>query len=272
MTSLRERVRAGKTLDDLLVVDAHGHLGRWHAFHLPNGDAEGMIRTMDRLGINACIASGLAGIGPDFVLGNDEADRAAAAFPGRIFGYIAVNPNYPAGDMRRELEQRWATERFLGVKLHADMHQHPSDGPGYAPAWEFADERELPVLCHDAVLHLAQPAERYGRAQVVVAHALSAPEQMQAALELAARRPNVHLDLTGSPLLFGALELAVEKVGAGRILFGTDMTFLDPRPQLGRVAFAQITEADKLRILGRNAAELFRFDPDHVPPPGGSNE
>jgi len=260
MTSLMERVRAGERLDDLLVIDAHAHMGRWFNFHVPDGDAAGMIRTMDRIGIKACVSSGHAGIGPDFILGNDDVARGAQAFPGRIFGYIAVNPNYPAQEMREELERRWTTGCFVGIKFHADMHKYPSDGARYAPAWEFAHEHDLPLLSHDSVGHLAGPAERYTGAKVLIAHAISSLDMLEAAAELASRRPNVYLDICGSPLVFGALEMAVEKVGAGRVLFGTDLPFIDPRPQVGRVAFAKIAETDKLRILGENAAALFGLE------------
>ncbi len=260
MTPLLERVRAGETLDDLLIVDAHAHMGQWFAFHVPHGDAQDMIRTMDRIGCRACISSHHAAIGPDYILGNEEIERAAAAFPGRIFGYIVANPNYPEQELREELERRWATGHFVGVKVHADVHKYPTDGERNAPAWEFAHDRGLPLLSHDAVAHFEEPVKKYTQAKLLIAHAVSSPEHMAAAMALAARYSNVYLDICGSPLIFGALETAVETVGAERVLFGTDMPFIDPRPQLGRVAFAKIQEADKLRILGENAVSLFGLE------------
>lgn len=266
MTDLRARVRAGERLDDLLIVDAHAHMGPWCAFHVPHGDAAGMVHTMDRIGVRACVASAHAAIGPDYLLGNETIAQAAVAHPGRIFGYITVNPNYARADMRQELERCFATGRFVGVKLHPDLHAYPADGPNYRPAWEFAHEHALPLLSHagegsafNAMRHFDGHARDYPRVKVLIGHALNSRETLDAAAELAARRPNVYLDITGSPLSYGALEQAVEKVGAGRVIFGTDMPFLDPRPQLGRVAFAQIPDADKVRILGRNAAELFNL-------------
>jgi hypothetical protein len=260
MTTLLERVRAGERLDDLLVLDAHAHMGPWFNFHVPDGDAAEMVRTMDRIGIRACISSGHAGIGPDFILGNDDVARGAQAFPGRIFGYITVNPNYPAQEMREELERRLATGYFVGIKFHADMHKYPTDGARYVPAWEFAHEHNLPLLSHDSVGHFQEPSRKYPGAKLLIAHAISSLDMLEAAAELASRQPNVYLDICGSPLIFGALELAVEKVGAGRILFGTDLPFIDPRPQVGRVAFAKIPEEDKLRVLGENALALFGLE------------
>ena len=257
MTALLDRVRAGESLADILVIDAHAHMGRWFAFHAPSGDAAGMVRTMDRIGVRCCVSSAHAAIGPDFRLGNDEVQAGAQAYPGRIFGYITVNPNYPAEEMRQELESRWATGLFLGIKFHADMHKYPSDGERYAPAWEFAHEHGLPLLSHDVVAHLAAPVQRYPQAKLLIAHSISSQEMLEAATALAQRHGNVYLDICGSPLIYGALEQAVEKVGAGRILFGTDLPFIDARPQVGRVAFAQIAEDDKLQILGQNARELL---------------
>ena len=49
-------------------------------------------------------------------------------------------------------------------------------------------------------------------------------------------------------------------VGADRILFGTDLPFIDCRPQVGYVAAARISDDDKRRIFGRNARKLFRLE------------
>ncbi len=52
----------------------------------------------------------------------------------------------------------------------------------------------------------------------------------------------------------------VHEAGADRVLFGTDLPFLDPRPQLGRVAFAKISDDEKRLILGLNASRIFGID------------
>jgi predicted TIM-barrel fold metal-dependent hydrolase len=51
----------------------------------------------------------------------------------------------------------------------------------------------------------------------------------------------------------------VREVGSGRVLFGTDNPFIDPRPQIGRVALARIPDEDKLNIFGANARRHIRF-------------
>jgi len=66
-----------------------------------------------------------------------------------------------------------------------------------------------------------------------------------------------YLDLAGSVLLYGGLETMVERAGAEKILFGTDVPFIDPRPGLGRILCARISDDDKRKILGLNAKRLF---------------
>ncbi len=53
------------------------------------------------------------------------------------------------------------------------------------------------------------------------------------------------------------LELAIEAIGAERILFGTDTPLLDPHAQLARVIGADLTDSDRALILGENLARLL---------------
>ena len=49
----------------------------------------------------------------------------------------------------------------------------------------------------------------------------------------------------------------MENVGAERVLFGTDSPMRDPRPQFGWLAYARLSEADKLAILGGNMRRIL---------------
>lgn len=51
----------------------------------------------------------------------------------------------------------------------------------------------------------------------------------------------------------------VKEIGSKRVLFGTDMPFLDPRPALGRVAMADISDEEKKDIFGLNMKYLLNL-------------
>lgn len=247
-----------------LVIDAHAHLGPWHNFYIRDGGSpEAMIAAMDRCGITMSIVAPHVAIGPDEALGNEQAYEAAEARPDRFVPYVTINPNRSRECIEEEI-RRWETRGIRGFKIHPSVHKYPASGDSYRPVYEYANAKCLPVLSHcwDGDPHgapsvVAGLAGEYPSAFFIIGHSASSWGAIETGCREVARRPNVYLDLTGSALWYGALEYMVGKVGSGRILFGSDNPFLDPRPPLGRVLMARISDDDKRRILGLNARELF---------------
>jgi hypothetical protein len=263
--SIAEKCLAGQVTGEL-VIDAHCHFGPWHAFYVRRGGwARAMIDSMDLCGISMSILAPHAALGPDERLGNDQAYRAAADFPDRLLPYVTVNPNRPCAATEAEIA-RWDPSGLRAFKIHPALHQYPACGEGYRPMFEFADERGLPILSHSwagdplgGPSVLAELAERYPGASFIFGHAISSWDMIAASCDEAARHPNVFLDLCTSALLYGALEHMVARAGADRILFGSDNPFIDPRPPLGRVLMARISDDDKRLLLGLNARRLFKL-------------
>ena len=88
-----------------------------------------------------------------------------------------------------------------------------------------------------------------------------------AAAGLAGRYPGVFLDLAGDCYTLGLVDYLVEHAGADKILFGSDLTWIDPRTQLGVILDAHIPTESKRQILGLNAARIFALEAK----PGNSN-
>ena len=55
----------------------------------------------------------------------------------------------------------------------------------------------------------------------------------------------------------GLVEMLVGGVGADRLLFGTDLPFLDCRMQIGRMAFSALDDQQLTQVLAGNARRLF---------------
>jgi predicted TIM-barrel fold metal-dependent hydrolase len=259
------RVRGGGRLTNLLVIDAHAHLGAWPAFRIA-GDpwAAGMVAAMDACGIDQAVISPHLGIGPDMVAGNEQAAEAVRLFPDRLAAYCAVNPNCPEAEIRAELSRCLGSGLFRGIKLHPTTHDYPADGPNYKPAWIAAHERELPVLIHtwegDARCRpslFEKLAAEFPGARIILGHSGATPAGIREAIGVARAAANVYLDLTKSLMHRGMVEVMVAGVGADRVLFGTDLPFIGCAGQVGHVAAARIPDEDKRRIFGLNARRLF---------------
>jgi len=265
LDTYQQRVLRGEPLTDTLVIDCHCHMDLWFNFSIPDSTPADMVRWMDRAGIDACVSSHHLAIGPDCTEGNRLVFQAAEEFPGRIYGYVGVNANHPTADSIAELGKYVSHPGMKGVKLHPDFQQYPANGERYEPIWEWANERGCVVLSHtwkgspfsDPGL-FRDLAGKYANTRIIMGHSGGTTfEGADQCIELAKEHPHVFLDLTGSLMYEGLIEHMVEQLGAERILFGTDLPFLDVRPQLGRVAFAGISPEAKARIYGLNAGELY---------------
>ncbi|MFE7130175.1 amidohydrolase family protein [Streptomyces sp. NPDC057638] len=236
------------------IVDAHGHLGRWGAFAITDGSADGLVRAMDRHGIATACVSHLLAVGPDARTGNRLLLDALAAHPGRLLGYAVHQPHDPEGPAR--LAELLDAPGVIGVKLHPETHRLPLDYPAYDPAFALAAERGRIVLAHSEYgsLHsdparFAAVAARWPGVPILMGHAGLWPRGLVAAAGIAADHPHLVLEICGSRTTAHQLTRLVRTVGADRVVFGSDALFLDPRTTLGRVLFAELTGDERRAVL-----------------------
>lgn len=257
---ITEQARRGLPLDDILIIDCHCHMGYWQHFNVPCGNAEGMLASMDALGIDKACVAAHSSIGPDYIYGNDMVMEAVKKYPGRFIGYVTVNPNYPE-DMKHELDRCFAVSGMRGIKLHPACHGCPIDYKNYRIAYETADNRKCPVLIHVwgkiAVEVVDRLAGDYPNAGFIMGHGGADIDAMEAAIDVVSRRDNVYVDLAISRVRESNVEWLVKEMGSKKILYGSDMPFFDPRPAFGRVAFANISDEEKKDIFALNMNALL---------------
>jgi len=248
---------------DVPIIDSHAHLGPYHNFHIPFNSPAGMIETMDALGIGTCCTATHLGIGPDFRAGNDIALKAATDYPGRFIGAICINPNYP--DAGAEIDRFAGSDAMRAVKLHPALHNYPADGEQYKVVYGAAGKRRLPVASHTwagdrrcAPKMYVAIAKEYPETTFILVHSGGEVGPIVEAIDAAKQSENIYLESSGS-LTFRTIERIVNALGSERLLFGSDMPFIDPAGQLGKIIYASIPEEAKLDILGRNAKRVFRM-------------
>lgn len=102
-------------------------------------------------------------------------------------------------------------------------------------------------------------ASRYPHANFVIGHAGNTPLARAQAIAAAQASPNVYPETCSTFRTPGVLEQLVNEAGADRVLYGSDLPLMDPRPQLGKIINAHISDAAKRLILGDNARRLLRL-------------
>ncbi len=255
-------VRAGQPLRDEFVLDAHAHLAHpgcmgINQCALAYNDAEGLVGSMDRLGVDiACVSSwsGITYAAPD---ANDMTLEAAAAYPGRLLAYGCLNPTYPKL-FEAEFERLFVGGRVIGYKPYPPRQGVPITDPRHEKVLKWCDAHRAPILLHagppEQVMELAP---RYPQAQFLIAHAGSSWDLAQKAAEAARRFENVYAELTYTSILYGFVEFFVQEAGAHKLLFGSDCVMRDIAPQLGWIAWARLQPHEKRLILGGNMRRLL---------------
>ncbi len=208
--------------------------------------------------------------------GNAHCAELVATYPDRLLGYCYVNPAHTR-EALEEMERRLLgqPDRFAALKLWVAVR---CSDPRLDPLMEFCAAYGVPVLQHtwlkvgdegpgsgnlpgeSTPSDLLALARRHPRVRFFAGHTGGDWEWGVAALK---QVENVWLDIAGGEASGGYAELALRAVGAGRIVFGTDVPGRSVPSQLAKLLTLDLPDADLERVLWRNAAEVLG---DRLPP------
>lgn len=249
-------------IEDYRIIDAHGHVGSWGQYGMDDS-LEGVLNTMDRGGVDvACLFNVFWG---EASRGNDALAEFVRARPDRFVGFAFVTPHYPE-EILPELERAIDRLGFRGIKIYPPYFDRPVSDPVWSPIFAFANERGLPLISHtwreDARCcpSLFVPlAEKYPNVAWIMGHAGGGEPGRKIAVEAARRAPNIYLEICSSYRNPGAVERLVAGAGADRVLYGSDLPLMEPRIHVGRVMTADLSDADRRKVLGENTARLLKM-------------
>ena len=248
-------------IDGTKVIDFHGHVGRWEKYGMID-DPKILLGAMDAFGIDISCLFHI--FHPDGTTGNDLTAKFVAKNPERFVGFAYVSPTMP-GCMIPELERAIDQLGFLAIKLYPPYTPWPFNEEPWHPIYEFAQDRGLTIIFHTDHFKNSRPryfeelAPAYPRVNFVSGHSGNVPEARAEAIKAAQNHPNVYLETCSTYRTPGVIEELVEKGGADRVLYGSDMPLMDPRPQIGKIITASISSEAKRMALGYNAARLLRI-------------
>lgn len=258
------------------LIDAHAHF-----YHAGAGRADwaevnaARFRAGERIGITYHVASVLGSYGfssptyfpspSDVVRGNDAMLEICEREPDRVRMFVTVNPN----DTSHALSEidRCASRGAIGIKLLASRR---ADDPLLDPIADAAAERGFPILHHiwqhrrrewpsqeiSDGADLARLARRHPHANFILAH-IGGGGDYAHTFPAVADCPNIFPDLSGSGVDRGMLDDAVAALGAGRLLWGCDLTMCTGLAKLHALEVIGLSADDMSAIRWRNAARIF---------------
>jgi len=259
-------LKATTALKDTFIADVHVHIGPYPARYQPILDGAETIKVMDLVGINqACVSASRGLYEEDMIKCNDYIAGLLKQYPDRFIGMAVLNPNLYR-DLPEEIERCFRKLSMKGVKIHPHQHSCPITDPRYRPVFEGAKRYGYPILSHsdtreseDSPEMFLDLAHKYPEVNFIIGHSGNTPRGLEIALEVAKKRPNIYLDTSGWAFSRpGALEYAVEEIGAKRILFGSDFSWIAASYALGIVARSRLTTTEKNMILGKNLKMLLK--------------
>ena len=123
---------------------------------------------------------------------------------------------------------------------------------------DFANEVSCPVLCHiwgvmpsHSDIEIAVKARP--NMQFIIAHQGGGSKRStDLAVPIVKNYENAYLELCGSMDNQYGVDDFVNMVGEDKVIFGTDQSSLEPKYELGKVAFAPISDVAKKKIFAEN--------------------
>ncbi len=260
---IREDAFLGKPIS-AFVIDAHTHLqsSSYNGWYQAIRRDDEVIALMDRLGIDCIITAPHSMIPGDMEFTNASMAESVAAYPGRIYGYIAVCPQRGMAEIKAAIAKYSKNPGVVGFKFLPGYHG-PLACPEYGYALDFAAEAGCPVLCHTwcnspDIDEVEQAAKTRPTLKLMMAHqGGGVSKETDAYTTLMKDYPNLYMEICGSLYNQYSMEDYVSLAGEDRVIFGTDQINLDPRFDLGQVIFSTLSDEVKKKILAENFLRLL---------------
>lgn len=285
---LKRTTLSGEPIQSCPVYDVHGHIGtsrntlvgelgdqdahdRFNSIYVDVEDQRRnfwpralplLLEAMDATGVDRMVFSHLDAIAARteeaYFRAHREAEEAIWLTEKRMLGYVVYAPHFVSSSevQLKRIEEKGSG--FVGVKVHCEVHDTRIADRRFDRLFQHLQHCPCPVLIHahplDDINEIATRAKSVPNSTFIMAH-LWPGEQL--AGSLTKECPNVFIDMCASRTPIGQLERMVKEIGADRLLYGSDATYLSLGAQLAKVTLSALSESDKQSILYRNASRVF---------------
>lgn len=157
-----------------------------------------------------------------------------------------------------------ALKKFAGVKLHTRSQNFDVLDERIWPVFKEIEKSRKPVIIHTRKENIANTdpdrvvllAEHFPKMNIIIAHfaALS-----MNAFEVIGKSPNLYTE-TSILSCSRLIEIVSEKIGSGKIMFGSDSTYSYQDIELMKIKKLRMEDSEKEMILSKNAVKLLNLD------------
>ena len=243
---------------DLIAIDMHSHINHGSPYDTAShvgysADLDDLIVINRAAGIEKMFACTFAScLSTESIVEENVYMHQMINQVDCLYQWVVVDPRIE--ETFRQAEQMLQHKKCVGIKLHPLYHKYSLEE--YADKiFSFASRFATVVLIHPEkeASYILPMADKYPDVTFIVAHL--GGESYVDAVEFA-KHKNVYTDTSGIASSNNLmLEYAYSRIGADRILFGTDT--YSAAFQRGRIEFALIPKEAKQKILRDNAMCLF---------------
>ena len=264
----------GPVWQSAAAIDVHAHLGTFGGYDL---SLPTLLDNIERHSIRFALVSNIDGASLPGVTGDlgelaaNEAARVIVAGQPKLRGLAWARPG-DKGSSPENLVPYFEKHHFVGVKLHPEMNHFAADAPVVDGYLALCERFGVPAVFHcQTAAPIAAVARRHPKVPVILYHSgfgsdhEEAIEQVEQAIK--AKNADLYLE-TAQVEPAKALEM-VKRVGAGRVVFGTDATYFGKEhyrkyTELVKLLAHELSPADFRLVMSGNAERLF-----HLPAGGG---
>lgn len=238
--------------------------------------AEETIASMDEDGVDASVVFGFPWRNLDTARKNNDAVAdAVARYPQRLVGFCCLDPTIPGA------EKEVARCLDAGLSGVGELAFYESGISAEAldrlsPIMDLCRERNVPVMIHtnepvghlypgktpNTLAEIYRLVKRFSQNRIILAHwGAGLFFYMLLKKEVSEALAGVWVDTAASPFLYHPeiYPLALKILGAEKILFGTDFPLLRPSRYFREIEEAGVSDADRRKILGKNARDLLKL-------------
>ncbi len=255
-------------LKNFTIIDSHLHLGYLSGLNIPQEPDGQIMEQFKKYGVKKAIFSHHAALSSiDFGLARTL--EALEKYKGMLYAYLVFNPNFAKKslDIIREYINH---EAVVGVKIHPSWHSCYPHDERYGKFWKYADSNGIAVLTHTWNPNVPNKSQKFSDpvffekiaashpgVKIILAHAGGRGDYFYKVIDLIEGNKNLYVDFAGDIFEPFLIKSYVDIVGSDKLLFGTDLPWVDLRYYLSNIINSQIADTDRQNILGLNALKLF---------------